>query len=133
MKALALSDITPTTPLRLDIAARIAFPDGSLTKSGLRREIARGRLECERIAGKQYVTLAAIEAMRIKCRENSKALASISGNAKAATLFGSSSTEQQRSALASAQNVAEMLKKPSLNTLAKSIAPSGTTVIHLRS
>ena len=30
--------IGPETPLRLDVAARLAFPDGSMTASGLRRE-----------------------------------------------------------------------------------------------
>jgi hypothetical protein len=42
---LALRDETkPDTPLRLDVAARIAFPDGPTTVSGPRREGARGRL-----------------------------------------------------------------------------------------
>jgi len=36
------SAIVPDTPLRLDIAARIAYPDGSMTASGLRREIRKG-------------------------------------------------------------------------------------------
>jgi integrase len=35
--------ITPETPLRLEIAAVLAFPDGSMTAAGLRREAARGR------------------------------------------------------------------------------------------
>ena len=34
----------PDTPLRLDMAARIAFPEGSMTVFGPRREGARGRL-----------------------------------------------------------------------------------------
>ena len=41
------SAIGPDTPLRLHVAAGIAYPDGSMTTSGLRREIQRGRLECE--------------------------------------------------------------------------------------
>jgi hypothetical protein len=35
--------ITLDTPLRLSVAARLAYPDGSMTVSGLRREAARGR------------------------------------------------------------------------------------------
>jgi hypothetical protein len=31
-------------PLRLSVAAALAFPDGSMTASGLRREAVRGRL-----------------------------------------------------------------------------------------
>jgi hypothetical protein len=60
--------ITPDTPLRLEIAAVIAFPDGSMTASGLRREGARGRLTIERIAGKDFTTLRNIEKMRDICR-----------------------------------------------------------------
>jgi hypothetical protein len=33
------SAIGPNTPLRLAVAASIAYPDGSMTASGLRREI----------------------------------------------------------------------------------------------
>ena len=53
--------ISPNTPLRLGIAAALAFPDGTMTASGLRREAARGRLVVERIAGKDYTTLANID------------------------------------------------------------------------
>lgn len=62
------STISPTDPLRLAVAAALAFPDGSMTVSGLRREAAAGRLVVEKIAGKMYTTLAEIEAMRSKCR-----------------------------------------------------------------
>jgi hypothetical protein len=59
--------ITPTTPLRLADALQIAFPNGGMTVSGLRLEAARGRLKLERIAGKDFTTLAAIEEMRALC------------------------------------------------------------------
>jgi hypothetical protein len=49
-----------TTPLRLDVVA-LAFPDGSMGASGLRREAAKGRLAVEHFAGKDYPTLQAIE------------------------------------------------------------------------
>jgi hypothetical protein len=61
------------TPLRLSVAAALAFPDGSMTASGLRREAGRGRLVVERIAGKDYTTLANIERMRQLCRVERKA------------------------------------------------------------
>lgn len=63
-----MSKYAPDTPLRLDVAVREAFPAGGMTVSGLRREIARGRLEVELIAGKQFTTLAAIANMRAMCR-----------------------------------------------------------------
>jgi hypothetical protein len=55
-------------PLRLARAAEIAFPDGSMTASGLRKEAAKGRLVIERIANKDYTTLAAIADTRAACR-----------------------------------------------------------------
>lgn len=63
----ALADITPTTPLRLDLAAQLAFPDGTMTVSGLRKERDRGRLRVSKIAGKEYTTLAAIQEMIEGC------------------------------------------------------------------
>jgi len=56
------------TPLRLDVAAKIAFPRGGMSESGLRREAKRGRLVIERVAGKDFTTLNHIERMRELCR-----------------------------------------------------------------
>src|SRR6266566_3909922 len=69
--------VTPDVPLRLGGAAALAFPDGSMTAAGLRREAARGRLVLERIAGKDFTTLANIERMRQLCRVEAKAPDSI--------------------------------------------------------
>jgi len=55
-------------PIRLSVAAKLAFPNGSMTASGLRREAARGRLTIERIAGKDFTTLDEIKKMRELCR-----------------------------------------------------------------
>jgi hypothetical protein len=60
--------IDPDTPLRLDMAAEIAFPNGGMTANGLRREAKRGRLVIERVAGKDYTTLNHIRRMRELCR-----------------------------------------------------------------
>src|SRR5947209_6379821 len=68
-----LHQIDADTPLRLSIAATVAFPDGSMTASSLRRESTRGRLVIERIAGKDYTTLGNIERMRELCRVQAKA------------------------------------------------------------
>ena len=67
-----LEKIRSDTPIRLRVAAELAFPDGSMTVSGLRKEAARGRLTVERIAGKDYTTLANIEQMRQLCRVQAK-------------------------------------------------------------
>ncbi|WP_238193793.1 excisionase [Methylobacterium frigidaeris] len=65
---LARSQISDDAPLRLADAARLAFPAGGMTAASLRREAAKGRLSIERIAGKDFTTLAAIERMRELCR-----------------------------------------------------------------
>ena len=44
-----------------------------MTSSGLRKEALRGRLVIERIAGKDFTTLAHIERMRELCRVSVKA------------------------------------------------------------
>jgi hypothetical protein len=59
------------TPLRLAAAAKLAFPGGGMSESGLRREAKRGKLVIERIAGKDYTTLNHIKRMREQCRARS--------------------------------------------------------------
>lgn len=75
-KVINVSAITPDTPLLLKHAARFAFPDGSMTVSGLRREAERNRLVIERIANRDYTTLSAITQMREQCRVQVKEHAS---------------------------------------------------------
>src|SRR5262249_37687351 len=116
--------IADDTPLRLDVAAALAYPDGSMTASGLRKEAGRGRLEIERTAGKDYTTLAAIAEMRKLCRLNPKDRASGSAKPVAARTgeqpiraSGLSSTENVRRAQAAALTIASALKHPSEATL----------------
>ena len=70
--------IDTDTPLRLARAARLAFPDGSITVSGLRHEARRGTLVVEIIAGKMFTTLDHIREMRRLCRVQAKVPGSIS-------------------------------------------------------
>jgi hypothetical protein len=63
----SLQEVSPDAPLRLGIAAGLAYPDGSMTASGLRKEAGRGRLAIECVAGKDYTILRAIAEMRKKC------------------------------------------------------------------
>jgi hypothetical protein len=67
-------EITPNTPLRLADAVKIAFPMGGMTVAGLRRERDRNRLVIEKIAGKEFTTLAHIERMRELCRVEARGL-----------------------------------------------------------
>jgi hypothetical protein len=54
----SLASVDKETPLRLNVAAALAFPDGSVSASGLRREAARssfviGLQESNRIRGRR--------------------------------------------------------------------------------
>lgn len=51
------SAITDDTPLRLETAAQLAFPDGGVSKNALRSAAARSELEHERLAGRIITTL----------------------------------------------------------------------------
>jgi hypothetical protein len=98
------------------VAAALAFPDGSMTASGLRREAARGRLVIERIAGKDYTTLANIERMREQCRVEQNPLASISETVLGESQTGSFSTLERKLARVRAKGTAERLKQHLKNT-----------------
>ena len=109
---LPLSNITPDTPLRLKVAAAIAYPDGSMTASGLRKEAGRGRLVIERTAGKDYTTLAAIEEMRRLCQLHPKDHAcgsARSGETDAAASPTPASTSSETESIKRAQAAAEMI------------------------
>lgn len=55
--------ITADTPLSLDVAARMAFPDGSISGLALRNAARRGDLGHAPLGGRIYTTLADIERM----------------------------------------------------------------------
>src|SRR5215213_926809 len=105
-----LQNVRPDDPLRLDVAAALAYPDGSMTVSGLRKEAGKGRLIIERTAGKDYTTLAEIQRMREKCRvevkERDSGFASRNTTEKASSptrRSGSSRTVDTERALAALQ------------------------------
>ncbi len=109
--------ITQDIPLRLEIAATLAYPDGSMTAAGLRKEAGRGRLVIERTAGKDYTTLSAIEAMRKLCRLDRRVPASGSGQLESTDPPSTSSaTVDTRKAHAAALTIVEGLSGRWANT-----------------
>jgi hypothetical protein len=110
MKVSTPESLTPSTPLRLEVAAALAFPGGSMTAASLRRLIVAQKLAHERIAGKYFVTLAAIEEMRSSCRVPAKAPGSSSKKLEADTQPGSFETASGPSALDAMNAIAEELK-----------------------
>jgi hypothetical protein len=133
--------LTDDTPLRLDVAVKIAFPFGGMTVSGLRREAIRGRLAIEVIAGKQFVTLRAIEELRKKCRVDPlgpgcglghRSRAKMESSAKQP---GLSETARASAARAALEKTARALKKSSPTISPKSTEDhhASATVIPLKS
>jgi hypothetical protein len=128
---------TPDTPLRLSEALALAFPNGGMTVSGLRRERDKGRLLVERIAGREFTTLAAIQRMRELCRSEARDLdcgSSPPDRNKTAAPSGLSETAKSSVALALARDKVEKLKGLSPTTSLqnpRSRAPA--TVIRLKS
>ena len=118
-----VDQILEDTPLRLNIAAALAYPDGSMTANGLRREAARGRLVIERTAGKDYTTLGAIRQMRDLCRLEAKGRdcgsdehAVTEEPGSHTTRCGSSEMDSIQRAQAAAKMIVQELKGRSPNT-----------------
>jgi hypothetical protein len=128
--------ITPDTPLRLDMAARLGFPAGGMTASGLRREASRGHLVVERIAGKLFTSLRHIENMREQCRDRRKDHAygsNPSNEEKTGSSSdgrrGSSATERASAARAALEKTAQALKKGWANISQQSTKSPGDGIV----
>jgi hypothetical protein len=120
-----LENVTPTTPLRLEVLAVLAYPDGSMNAKSLRGMRDAGKLTVERTAGKDYSTLEYIEEMRKLCRVQAKVPDSGPTSATA-KLCGSSATHSGTLAqvalsakVQKATRASQKLKKGSPNTSVK--------------
>ena len=122
--------VAPDAPLRLAVAAQIAFPHGGITAKGLRKEAMRGKLQVWRMAGKDYTTLNAIKDMQTKCLlEKTPGC----GSSQKET-SGISNMDQSALALAAARETAKALRESCSNTSQKASGPRETgRVIHLKS
>lgn len=114
-------------PLRLAQAVAVAFPHGGMTVAGLRTEARRGRLVIEKIAGKDFVTLRAIEEMRAACRVQKAQGSGFDqpGQTGASEPSGLSGTAESSIRLAAASMTLMALKKPLPNTLPESTIRRG--------
>ena len=110
-------NVTDDTPLRLDVAAKLSFPDGSIGQSSLRREASRGRLRVWRVAGKDMTTLREIRRMLDRCLVSDCRPGSGSGHPITTEgPSGLSSTGADSTALAAARMRVKTLKEGSSNT-----------------
>lgn len=127
-------DIGPDTPLRLDVAAAIAFPDGSITARSLLREAHRGNLAVMHIAGKTFTTLAEIGNMCAVCRVPQNRPASISDlAARTAVPSGSSNIKETNTALARAKAISQRLKRRSPSSSPITAGQNSAKVIPIKS
>src|SRR4051812_43582744 len=115
--------VTPTTPLRLAVAAKLGFPDGSMSEAALRRCARSGKLTVERVAGRDYTRLCDIEEMRSQCRVSAKAQGSDFKKPKTGRPSGSSATDSGPSAQAALKANVKRLKESLHNTSSKSTTP----------
>ena len=126
MNAPAPVSLADDALIRLEVAARAAFPDGSIKLSSLRREARRGNLTIWRIANKDMTTLAEIRTMVEKCRVASPPASGCDPHGAGTPPPGSSSTSSTAPDVRSAQDAARMrverLKNGSAN-----ISPASTT------
>lgn len=99
-----MSEVTKTTPLRLEDAVRLAFPAGGMTVSGLRTEKRKGNLVVMMLAGKEFTTLAAIEDMLNRAQRRTPVPAS--GGGETPRQYGSSETDRFAIAKAAAMRTA---------------------------
>ncbi|MCP4319529.1 MAG: hypothetical protein GY789_26975 [Hyphomicrobiales bacterium] len=103
-------------PMTLLEACQIVFR-GTIKPATLRAEAARGNLVVERIGRRDFVTRAAIQEMRERCRAQQKVPAS---GLTETQDCGSSEMERRSAALAAALKSARELRKGSGHTSRKS-------------
>jgi hypothetical protein len=128
-------NVRPDTMLRLEAAAALGFPDGSMSVAALRREAAAGHLTVYRIAGKHFTTLNDIEGLKAICRVDPKDQDSLSSKPKAAPPSGISGTDKGPSARDALKATAQRLKENLASTSSASTTPkqAGAVVIPIGS
>ena len=110
--------IDPNQPLRLETAARLKFPDGSVSVAALRKLIKSDRLVAWRVAGKDLTSIHELDRMLERCRVTknlpdfgTESLARQRMAEAPKTGPGSSSTVDVKSAQAAAKATLEALKR----------------------
>jgi cell division septation protein DedD len=125
--------VDPNTMLRLDAAARIAFPDGSMSVSAMRRLAADKLLTIYPIAGKHFTTLADIEEMKTSCRVQAKVQGSRCSKPKAERPSGISATDSGRLERAAARASLLKLRESLPTTSSASMIRAPAAVIPMTS
>lgn len=106
-----MADLPDDASIPLAEAVRLFFPFGGVSVASLRTEARKGRLELHQIAGKDFVTPAAIREMKEQCRVLASRPAS-----KSETADGSSETDRHTSAQDAMSAIEAALKPASRDT-----------------
>jgi hypothetical protein len=122
----------PDEPMTLIEAVAVFFPDGPLTLSSFRTEIAAERLEVARVAGKDLITPRAIRKMITPCPA-AKPNRPVSGTEKTRA-SGTSGIENGKLAQAAAEKTLTARRKRSKPTSPTATPPrmARPTLIHSR-
>jgi hypothetical protein len=140
-RQIVLDAVDPDKPITLATAERLAFPDGGMTISGLRNEIAKGNLRASKMSGQIYVTMNDITRMMERCTigadDQAKGHGSTCESGPMEKGDGSFSTSHQPAsasseALAHLKGIAQELKKRSPNTSRRSTSRTSATVTRLK-
>lgn len=137
-RPIVLDAVEPDKPITLATAVRLAFPDGGMTVSGLRNEIAKGNLRASKMSGQIYVTLNDIERMRELCTigadDRAKERGSICESEKGDGSFSTSTQTADASSAAQAHlsEIVQELKRPLPNTSRRSTSRTSATVTRLK-
>ena len=106
------------SPIRLEVAAKLAFPDGAVKTPALREQIKIGRLVAWEISGKHFTSLFEIDRMLEKCRvipsrpaSGSESLERPKADARRKKAFTSSSTVDVSTARDAARATARALRE----------------------
>lgn len=131
--AISRENVEPDTPLTLESAATIAFPDGSVSGRTLAYYGRKGELKVWKIGRRSFTTLRSIEELNERCRERNSRPASCSATVMAGNHGGSSKMEQPNAALVAAKATLQQLKKSSQPTSSKNTDLNSETVVDIRS
>ena len=114
------ADISVNDRLSFDVAAALAFPDGTVKADTLRHAARQGKLAFACVGNRYFTSLAAIEDAFPLCQGPAKERGSISASGRARAPSGSSATANAKSQRDALLELAKGLKRPRRITSAQS-------------
>ena len=126
------ADVSEDDRLSFDVAAALAFPDGSVNADKLRRAARAGQLEFARVGNKHYTSLAAIKRAFPICLAPAREPASTFDAGRMQSRILSSVMEAGKSSRDAVLETAKRLKRHSKPISAPNSKPNSGTVIRAK-